>query len=120
MNLGISQVVAMDTKKKEISLDDGHVISYDKCLLATGGQPKTLPLFENASDHVKKHVSQYREVCTYTFMLPWRKHDDYVQIRDFLTLDELLEKKKTVLVVGGSFLGTELAVGMATRCKLHT
>ena len=40
-----------------------------------------------------------------------------MQIPDFLTLDQLLEKKESVLVVGGGFLGTELAVGMATRCK---
>ena len=41
-----------------------------------------------------------------------------VQIPDFLTLDQRLENTKRVLVVGGGFLGTELAVGMATRCKL--
>lgn len=52
----------MDTKKNVISLDSGHAITYDKCLLATGGQPKTLPLFENAPDTVKKHVSVYRQV----------------------------------------------------------
>lgn len=40
-----------------------------------------------------------------------------MQIPDFLTLDQLLEKKESVLVVGGGFLGTELVVGMATRCK---
>lgn len=42
---------------------------------------------------------------------------DVLQIPDFLTLDQLLEKKRSVLVVGGGFLGTELAVGMAARCE---
>ena len=56
------QVVALDTKNSAISLDGGHVITYDKCLLATGGQPKTLPLFDKAPDTVKKHVSVYRKV----------------------------------------------------------
>ena len=40
-----------------------------------------------------------------------------LQIPDFLALDQRLEKAKKVLVVGGGFLGTELAVGMATRCN---
>jgi programmed cell death 8 (apoptosis-inducing factor) len=57
-----TKVVALDTKNCAISLDGGHVITYDKCLLATGGQPKTLPLFDNAPDTVKKHVSVYRQV----------------------------------------------------------
>ena len=42
------------------------------------------------------------------------------QIPDFLNLDLQLEKVKSVLVVGGGFLGTELAVGMATRCEQHS
>ena len=55
-------MVALDTKKSAISLDSGHVISYDKCLLATGGHPKTLPLFDKAAESVRRHVSVYREV----------------------------------------------------------
>lgn len=43
-----------------------------------------------------------------------------LQIPDFLKLDGKLEKMKNVLVVGGGFLGTELAVGMATRCEIIT
>ena len=40
-----------------------------------------------------------------------------LQIPDFLSLDELLEKRKSVLIVGGGFLGSELAVGIAARCE---
>ena len=39
------------------------------------------------------------------------------QIPDYQQLDLLLEKKGSVLVVGGGFLGTELAVGIASRCE---
>jgi programmed cell death 8 (apoptosis-inducing factor) len=92
-----TMVVGMDTRNGSISLAGGHVISYDKCLLATGGRPKTLPIFRR--EKVEKHVSVYRE------------------IPDFLTLDQRLENTKRVLVVGGGFLGTELAVGMATRYR---
>ena len=56
----VSQVVGMDTKNGSISLAGGHVISYDKCLLATGGRPRMLPLF--SGEKVEKHVSVYREV----------------------------------------------------------
>ena len=55
-------MIGLDTKNNTISLDGGHVITYDKCLLATGGRPRTLPLFDSAPDTVKKHVSVYRQV----------------------------------------------------------
>ena len=62
-----------------------------------GGVPKTLPLFQGAGAEVQKHVSVYR------------------QIPDFLTLDKLASTKQSVLVVGGGFLGSELAVALASR-----
>ena len=62
-----------------------------------GGVPKTLPLFQNASEEVQKHVSVFR------------------QISDFLALDQLASTKQSVLVVGGGFLGSELAVALASR-----
>ena len=52
----------MDTENGAISLAGGQVISYDKCLLATGGRPKSLPVFDEAEAKVKRHVSTYREV----------------------------------------------------------
>lgn len=55
-------MIGLDTKKNAISLDGGHVITYDKCLLATGGRPRTLPVFDSAPDTVKSHVSVYRQV----------------------------------------------------------
>jgi len=37
------------------------------------------------------------------------------QINDYLQLDDVAMQKKSVLVVGGGFLGSELAVGLASR-----
>lgn len=37
------------------------------------------------------------------------------QIPDFLTLDQLASTKQSVLIVGGGFLGSELAVALASR-----
>ena len=39
-------MTSLDTRKKRLRLDNGSEVSYDKCLLATGGTPKTLPLFQ--------------------------------------------------------------------------
>lgn len=62
-----------------------------------GGVPKTLPLLQNAGKEVQKHVSVFR------------------QIPDFLALDQLASTKQSVLVVGGGFLGSELAVALGNR-----
>jgi programmed cell death 8 (apoptosis-inducing factor) len=74
-------------------------LSFDKCLLATGGRPKNLPTFTEAPANLQEKVSLYRT------------------IPDYQRLDELVGKVESVLVVGGGFLGSELAVGMANRGK---
>ncbi len=40
------QVVRIDASKREAHLDNGSVVSYDKCLVATGGKPKALPVLD--------------------------------------------------------------------------
>lgn len=72
-------------------------ISFDKCLLATGGRPKSLPVFSEAPANLKERVSLYRA------------------IPDYQKLDDLVGKAELILVVGGGFLGSELAVGIASR-----
>ena len=37
------------------------------------------------------------------------------QIPDYQQLDALLDKSTSILIVGGGFLGSELAVGLASR-----
>ena len=82
---------------KKLTLSSGVEISYDKCLLATGGRPRNLPLFKEAPADVREKVSVYRT------------------IPDYQKMDALVGKVGSVLVVGGGFLGSELAVGMASR-----
>ena len=91
------QVTKLNPSDKKLTLDSGMEISFDKCLLATGGRPKNLPLFSKASPELKEKLSVYRK------------------IPDFLKLDDLVGKVESILVVGGGFLGSELAVGMASR-----
>ncbi|XP_065885748.1 apoptosis-inducing factor 1, mitochondrial-like [Dysidea avara] len=94
-----NQVTTIDPSNRNITLSNGAVIKYDKCLIATGGKPKTLPMFSEGSDKLKSKVSVYRN------------------INDYLQLDDVAMQKKSVLVVGGGFLGSELAVGLASRGK---
>ena len=38
-----------------------------------------------------------------------------LQIPDYLSLDQLASSVSSILIVGGGFLGTELAVGLVSR-----
>lgn len=94
-----TKAIGLNPTTKTIKLDNGLEISYDKCLLATGGKPRNLPIFSEASAELKERVSLYRK------------------IPDYLSLDKLASSVESILVVGGGFLGSELAVGLASRGK---
>jgi programmed cell death 8 (apoptosis-inducing factor) len=64
--------------------------------LATGGVPKKLP--SQKSDD--SNVSTFRN------------------IHDFQKLEKIAKNGAHIAVVGGGFLGSELAVALAHRCKL--
>jgi 3-phenylpropionate/trans-cinnamate dioxygenase ferredoxin reductase component len=78
-------VSAINRADKTISLDDGSTISYTKLLLATGAKPRKLncPGGEHA--------------------LTLRDHSDAV------TLREKFQPGKKIAVIGGGFIGLELA-----------
>merc|ERR1712127_591579 len=77
----------------------GLTISYDKCLIATGGRPKTLPSLDNASDELSQHVTLFRN------------------IEDYRRLDTISRKVKSITIVGGGFLGSELACALGRRAR---
>ncbi len=56
-----TQAVSLNPSKKRLSLNSGSELTYDKCLLATGGRPKTLTMFEEV-EGVKEHSTVYRTV----------------------------------------------------------
>lgn len=94
------KVTKIDVPNKTVSLDDGSEIKYDKCLIATGASPKNLPVFESLHDEVKDKIRTFRTK------------------EDFLDLEDTVNnpKCKDIVVVGGGFLGTELACSLA--CNL--
>nr|KAG5709304.1 hypothetical protein BaRGS_018056 [Batillaria attramentaria] len=87
----------MDASKKRVLMDDGVEIAYDKCLIATGGKPKNLPVLEKASEDVKERTILFRN------------------IHDFKKLEAATQKAEAVAIIGGGFLGSELACALGKR-----
>ncbi|KAI9298869.1 FAD/NAD(P)-binding domain-containing protein [Neoconidiobolus thromboides FSU 785] len=92
-------VSKLNVERKVITLNNDKRIAYGKLLIATGGTPKTLPVVQSAPETIKNKISTYRNIA------------------DFRTLDELTASGKHVAVIGGGFLGSELAYALATRGK---
>lgn len=93
------KVKSINVLEKKVKLNDGKEISYNKCLIATGSIPKTLKLYDEASEEVKNKFSVFRSIA------------------DFEDLWEELNHVKSVAIIGGGFLGSELAASLANRGK---
>lgn len=89
----------IDVVARVAYLENGDAIKYDKCLIATGATPKNLDVFEVAEGEVKDRVTIYRDIY------------------DFEFLNQRLEQIKSVAIIGGGFLGSELACSLAHKMK---
>jgi NADPH-dependent 2,4-dienoyl-CoA reductase/sulfur reductase-like enzyme len=83
-----ARVVAIDRGARRIALEDGETVAYERLLLATGASPRRLP-FSGDGVVYYRTVADYRRVQA----LPVGKH---------------------VAVVGGGFIGSEMAASLAT------
>lgn len=81
------RATAINTQNKTVTDDRGTVVSYDKLLLATGGTPRRLP-----------HQSEQ--------IIYFRTYDDYRRLR------ALANEKLQFLVLGGGFIGSEIAAAL--------
>lgn len=94
LNLHLGRTVkAVDLKLKQAVDDQGKTYSFDKLLLATGGSPQRL-------DNEK--------------VIYFRTLDDY------LTLRQMAERHRDFLVIGGGFIGSEIAAALASNGKRVT
>ena len=85
--------VSIDCAGKSVRLSDGSTFAYDKLLLATGAVPRQLPLAANAGPRA----------------VTLRSFDDALAIR------RLLAPGIRLIVIGGGFIGLELAASAVKR-----
>ncbi|XP_074455752.1 apoptosis-inducing factor 1, mitochondrial isoform X1 [Larus michahellis] len=93
------KVVHMDVRGNTVKLNDGTQISYDKCLIATGGSPRNLPAIERAGKDVQQRLTLFRK------------------IEDFKSLEKISREVKSITIIGGGFLGSELACALGRRAR---
>ncbi|KAM9333518.1 apoptosis-inducing factor 1, mitochondrial [Pholidichthys leucotaenia] len=91
------KVVQMDVRGNKVKLDDDTEISYDKCLIATGGVPRNLQVIDRAGEEVMGRTTLFRK------------------IEDFRLLDKVSRNAKSITIIGGGFLGSELACALGRR-----
>ncbi|XP_041657869.1 apoptosis-inducing factor 1, mitochondrial isoform X3 [Cheilinus undulatus] len=91
------KVVHMDVRGNKVKLDDDSEISYNKCLIATGGVPRNLQVIERAGEEVMKRTTLFRK------------------IDDFKSLDKVSRNIQSITIIGGGFLGSELACALGRR-----
>jgi NADPH-dependent 2,4-dienoyl-CoA reductase/sulfur reductase-like enzyme len=86
------RIIRVEPDERTVTDNQGTVHSWEKLLLATGGTPRKLP-------GAPPQVVHYRT---------WR---DYLRVR------EAAERKRRFAVIGGGFIGAELAAALATNGK---
>ncbi len=94
LHLG-KRVVALDAPKKTVTDDAGNVHGWEKLLLATGGAPRRLPFADEGTIYL-------------------RTLDDYLRLR------ELADGGASFAVIGGGFIGSEIAAALAMYGKRVT
>lgn len=92
-----ARVDSINTQDKTISVGK-KVVGFSKLLIATGGEPKSLPIVNGLDSDVRSKISTFRGV------------------NDFKRLSKLAQDgSKMIAVVGGGFLGSELATALAQK-----
>jgi len=89
LTLGVS-AVHIDQNEKSIRLGNGDILKYGKLLLCTGGQPRRLPVPGGDLDGI----------CYYR------------RLDDFWKLKAEGESDSTAIVIGGGYIGSEMAAAL--------
>lgn len=94
LHLGCT-VTTLDLKKKQVTDQRNTIYSYEKLLLATGGSPRRLPFGNNK-------IIYYRTAA------------------DYRLLHTITQKHSRFAVIGGGFIGSEIAAALAMNGKQVT
>ncbi|TRY63913.1 hypothetical protein TCAL_05593 [Tigriopus californicus] len=92
------KVVKVNSVKQEVELDNGSVVGFKKCLIATGGRPKKFPVLDK-NPLMRAKVSTFRTA------------------QDFFDLKDKAQHMKKIAIIGGGFLGSELACALALKSR---
>jgi 3-phenylpropionate/trans-cinnamate dioxygenase ferredoxin reductase component len=84
------RVTSLDAEGRQVADDAGNTFTFDKLLLATGGRPRRLP-FGNGQ------IIYYRTLT------------------DYRCLRGLTEDRHRFAVIGGGFIGSEIAAALASN-----
>ncbi|XP_074134304.1 apoptosis-inducing factor 1, mitochondrial isoform X1 [Sminthopsis crassicaudata] len=94
------KVVQLDVRDNLVRLNDGSQITFEKCLIATGGTPRNLSAIDRAGPEVKSRTTLFRK------------------IGDFRALEKISREVKSITVIGGGFLGSELACALGRKARI--
>lgn len=94
LDLEVSKVTKINKEKKTVTTEKGETFGYDKLIVATGSKP----IQPRIPGHELKNV----------FAII--KNVNYLQ-----KIQDQLDKAKNVVIIGGGFIGAE----MAEECKKH-
>lgn len=94
-----THVASINPSAKEITAENGSSYNFEKLLIATGGSPRRLSLEEAVQDRNAKDVIYFR-----TF-------------RDFEILHAISIRASDFLVIGGGFIGSEVAAALSMNEK---
>jgi NADPH-dependent 2,4-dienoyl-CoA reductase/sulfur reductase-like enzyme len=87
------RVARLNVDEKQAVDNEGQVYAFDKLLLATGGRPRRLPSDDGGEIIYYRTLADYRRVA------------------------KLAEEKERFAVIGGGFIGSELAAALAMNGK---
>jgi 3-phenylpropionate/trans-cinnamate dioxygenase ferredoxin reductase subunit len=82
----------LDAQRKRLTDDQGTIYTFDKLLLATGGTPRRLPIGDD-------HIIYFRT------------------LQDYRRLRALTQQGQRFGVIGGGFIGSEVAAALAMNDK---
>ena len=88
-----TKVVSIDSEAMSVTDNAGTVYGFEKLLLATGGMPKRLPV----------PGGELPGIIYYRYL------DDY------LAIQPKAQEGKSVVVIGGGFIGTEIAAALSLK-----